>query len=91
MPVSKTAFAIPKTGDQGFGRPQQLGGGRLEITLPDEWTLTRGELDMSKGEMVIRLKNKAGQEERFQIGQYVNQEIAWIKYPKILEDKWSMV
>ncbi len=85
------AFAIPKTGDQGFGHPQQLGGGRLEITMPDGWTLTRGELDMGKGEITVSLIDSIGTQEQFRIGQAANRELAWIQYPAIMEQNGTWI
>ncbi len=55
----KRAFAIPKTGDQGFGHPQQLGGGRLEITFRDTVTLTKAYADFRDGRVDIRMNERA--------------------------------
>jgi alpha-L-fucosidase 2 len=82
----KTAFATPKTGDQGFGHPQQLGGGRLEITLPDGWTLTRGELNMAMGEIVIVVSN-SGKFSKITINQAVDDEETKVILPQSLIGK----
>jgi alpha-L-fucosidase 2 len=86
----RAAFAVPRTGDQGFGHPQQLGGGRLEITLPEGWTLKRGELDMGKGEIRISaaLQN---QSHTIFIRQAFNQELTWVDFPPVLtfQDGWG--
>ena len=81
----KKAFAGPSKGDAGFGHPQQLGGGRLEIMLPAGWMLDKGELDMGKGIATISVVSKDGQQDQFLISQVVNKEAAWIQYPKFLE------
>ncbi|WP_139361679.1 glycoside hydrolase family 95-like protein [Spirosoma sp. 209] len=83
----KEAFAIPKTGDQGFGRPQQLGGGRLEITMPEGWQLRQGELDMSRGEITITLNDTSGRSELIRIGQSAHNELAWFTYPALFLQK----
>lgn len=74
----REAFAIPKTGDQGFGHPQQLGGGRLVITLPEGWTLKRGELDMGKGEINLVVSNAGKRDKRLSLRQTVSQELAFM-------------
>ncbi|AQG81860.1 hypothetical protein AWR27_22690 [Spirosoma montaniterrae] len=80
----KRAFAMPKTGDQGFGHPQQLGGGRLEITLPEGWTLKRGELDMGRGEIVIVALSSVKTEEHLVVKQAVDAELTEVQLPKPL-------
>ncbi len=76
----RQAFAIPKTADGGFGHPQQLGGGRLVITLPEGWTLKRGELDMGKGEITVQALNQG---KLYQIGikQYLYDALAEVQLP----------
>lgn len=46
-----------KGSHQDPARPHQLGGGRLEIDFPAEWTLATGELDRFSGKIIILLKN----------------------------------
>lgn len=82
----KQAFAIPKTGDQGFGHPQQLGGGRLEITLPQGWELKRGELDMGKGEVTV-LASDGGKLHRITLYQNVLGEVTDVLLPTALAGK----
>lgn len=83
----RDAFAVPKTGYQGFGHPQQLGGGRLEITLPEGWVLKRGELDMGKGEIVVLMSDAGGQSEQIRISQMAAKELALIQYPEMMNQK----
>lgn len=54
----KEAFAIPKTGDQGFGRPQQLGGGRLEITFQDTVQLNYARLFLTLGQITVYMNER---------------------------------
>jgi alpha-L-fucosidase 2 len=81
------AFEIPKRKDQSpnFGYPQQIGGGRIEITLPKGWNCAKGELNMHKGEIKITVQNK----EKVQfitIRQSVYEELAWVSLDKDLVD-----
>ncbi len=82
----KTAFAIPKNGDQGFGRPQQLGGGRLELTLPLGWELKQGVLDMAKGEITVRA-TMGDTMHKITINQATNNEEAKVDLPPALSGK----
>jgi alpha-L-fucosidase 2 len=79
----KELFAVPKNeGSPNLGHPQQMGGGRLEITFPEGWKLLRGDLDLQKAELKIVLKNPSGKEEIATILQASNDEIAWVNLPK---------
>lgn len=67
----KRAFAIPKTGDPGFGHPQQLGGGRLEITFQDTVTLNDARLLPTVGEVFIDM-NRRQINPHSSTGQFIN-------------------
>lgn len=45
------AFAIPEADRGGFGHPQQLGGARITVTFPEGWTIQRGILYLTRGEI----------------------------------------
>ncbi len=83
----KAAFAGPAKQDAGFGHPQQLGGGRLELTLPLGWKLTHGTLNLLTGEISVLATNTAGRPETLFIRQAVDTELAWISLPKSLANR----
>ena len=57
-------------------RPHQIGGGRLEILLPDGWKLTKGVMDLSYGIFEVTAMNENGEMEIFNIRQSVYNELA---------------
>jgi alpha-L-fucosidase 2 len=73
------AFEIPKTKNEkpNFGHPQQIGGGRIEITMPQGWKLIKGELNIDKGEIIITTNNQ-GKVQIITIRQSVYEELAWV-------------
>lgn len=79
----KSLFEVPKSPntDPDFGRPRQIGGGRLEIELPKGWTLSKGELNLSKAEILITATNQ-GKIQIFSIRQAITDELAWITIPQ---------
>jgi hypothetical protein len=82
----KKAFDIPKNKDVGFGHPQQLGGGRLEITLPEGWSLTQAELNTKEGKIIVITANpqKVLQTLLIQQAKDTDYETAWITLPNAL-------
>ncbi len=82
----RAAFAVPeKEGAPDFGRPQQLGGGRLTLTLPAGWTLEQGRLSLATGEIVVRVKNGSRQDS-LRIRQHPEQELALLALPTSLSE-----
>jgi len=81
----RQAFDVPKTGDQGFGHPQQLGGGRLEITLAESVSLDEAKLLPITGQILIYLKTNRGPQPSgkpfIQITQAHDQELAECTFP----------
>jgi len=67
--------------DPDFGRPKQIGGGRLEILFPTGYKLSSGVLDLKKGEARISILNEKGQQELIVVRQSVNNQLAWVKLP----------
>jgi hypothetical protein len=81
----KAAFAVPqKQGVPNFGHPQQLGGGRLELSLPKGWNLERGDLLLDKGEIQIMV-SKAGVQQWIKIKEAIKDELAWVELPTALQ------
>jgi alpha-L-fucosidase 2 len=80
----KKAFEVADKADKGLNHPQQLGGGRLELTLPAGWLFRYGDLNTSTGTMVLTVQNPAGQTHQLSLSQAVGEEIAWIKLPRAL-------
>lgn len=57
-------------------RPHQIGGGRLEIVMPDGWKLTKGMMDLNYGIFEVTAINETGELEIFSIRQSVFNEVA---------------
>ena len=76
----KKVFEVPKKeGKPNFGYPQQIGGGRLEITLPTGWKLTKGELILEKGEIQLMATN-LGKMQNISIRQAVFEEVVSVNF-----------
>jgi hypothetical protein len=70
----RTLFAEVK--EEGFpSRPQQIGGGRLEISFPDGLVPVRGELFYEDARVEITLENASGQTRVLTISQNTHQEL----------------
>ncbi|CAH0995382.1 hypothetical protein EMA8858_01503 [Emticicia aquatica] len=78
----KHAFEVPKlpNANPSFGQPRQIGGGRLEIELPKGWTLTKGELNLSKAEIQISATFQ-GRIQIITIRQAIIDELFWVTIP----------
>jgi len=83
----KKVFELPRTGDQGLGHPQQLGGGRLELTLPEGWQLQRADLHLGTASLRVLATAPGGQEATLTLNQAVTEELAWIDLPAPLAGK----
>ncbi len=83
----KKVFELPKTGDQGLGHPQQLGGGRLELTLPEGWHLQRADLHLSTASLRVLATAPGGQEATITVNQAVTEELTWVDLPAPLAGK----
>ena len=68
-------------------RPHQIGGGRLEIEMPEGWVLTSGVLDLNYGIFEATAKNEIGELEIIRIRQSVYDEIAAITFSKRILDQ----
>jgi hypothetical protein len=74
----------PESGQPG--RPHQIGGGRLEIEMPEGWKLTSGVLDLNYGIFEVTVKNEAGELEIIRIRQAIYDEMAALTFSKKLLD-----
>lgn len=79
----KKAFEVAVNKDvPDFGRPKQIGGGRLEIYFPEGYKLLSGILDLEKGEARIYIVSKKGKKEIITIRQSIEDQLAWVKLPE---------
>ncbi len=83
----KKAFEVPAKAPNLPKEPQQIGGGRLELILPDGWILVRGELVLAKGEARVEAKDPQGKPATIRIRQAVPDELALIELPASLQGK----
>ncbi len=60
--------------------PQQIGGGRLEISLGKGWRPVEGKLDISRAILTIRFEGPAKKTARITIRQTMNEETAWLDF-----------
>ncbi|MEM1134637.1 MAG: glycoside hydrolase family 95-like protein [Bacteroidota bacterium] len=82
----KTAFAIDQ--DKGnSGRPHQVGGGKVVLTLPEGWLLKEGKLHLTEGKIEIFAENNSGERKAFSIMQSPNNELAMVDLPTSLVGK----
>ena len=75
----RKAFGMDVQPEPGVpSRPHQIGGGRLEIEMPEGWQLTTGVLDLNYGIFEATARNRAGELEIIRIRQSVYSEVAAI-------------
>ncbi len=86
----KKAFEVPDKADKGLGHPQQLGGGRIEITLPIGWQLQYTDLQLSTGSIQVAARNASGKTQMLVIGQAIGEELAWVRLPADFQGKASV-
>ena len=77
----RKVFAVPPAAANQPTEPHQLGGGRLEMKLPDGWTLAQGKLLLQTARIQLLVKDRAGKEKTLLIGQSVDSEMAWLEMP----------
>jgi hypothetical protein len=83
----RKVFEVPQKSTGLPREPQQIGGGRLEVYLPEGWIIDRGELQLNNAILRILVKNPSGKEEAIVIRQAMLQELAWVELPASLQDK----
>jgi alpha-L-fucosidase 2 len=73
----RDAFGIDAEPPSGRpSRPHQIGGGRLEIKMPEGWKLSKGVMDLNYGIFEVTATNENGELEIFNIRQSVYSELA---------------
>ena len=84
----RKAFGMDVKAEPGIpSRPHQIGGGRLEIEMPDNWKLTKGILDLNYGIFEVTARNEQGEFEIFRIRQSVYWEGAAVTMSKSMNDQ----
>ncbi|MFZ5941183.1 MAG: glycosyl hydrolase family 95 catalytic domain-containing protein [Bacteroidota bacterium] len=66
--------------------PHQIGGGRVNIEFPSEWELIRGDLNLSKGDITLLIRNDEGKERTIRIVQDPESELSFLVLPRILSN-----
>lgn len=66
---------------------QQLGGGRLDITMPTGWSLQSAKLSLGTGLVTVMAKSPSGVAQQIEIRQAVGQDIALVKLPPTLSNR----
>lgn len=81
----REAFGMDMEPEPGQpARPHQIGGGRLEIEMPEGWVLAKGVLDLNYGIFEATARNSNGDFEIIRIRQSVYGEVAAITFSKNL-------
>jgi alpha-L-fucosidase 2 len=83
----RKAFEVPKKQADQPGEPQQMGGGMLQLTFPQGYTLTTGTLNLASAEIKITLVHADGKKSVVSIAQDPLTELAWIDLPAQLAGK----
>jgi alpha-L-fucosidase 2 len=80
------AFAVPEKEKGNPPSPRQIGGGRIELYFPEEYTLEKGTLLLDKGTAIIQGTVSNGKDFSIRIRQSMHQEISWIDLPDKFTD-----
>jgi len=83
----RKAFEVPKKQEGQPREPQQMGGGMLKITFPEDFKLTTGKLILVNADIKIILHDHVGRERIVTIGQDPMTELTWIDLPSDLAVK----
>ena len=75
----RSLFAKPAQRDGAPHRPQQIGGGRLELGFGKGWHPVEGCLDRARAIITIRLAGPAKAHAQVTIRQAMDEETAWIE------------
>lgn len=79
-------FALPIIANTP-SRPQQYGGGILQLIFPKNVKLLHGKLDLSNGRILIHVCLPNGVKGKVEIEQAIYQELTWIKVSPELQGK----
>jgi len=60
--------------------PQQIGGGRMEISLGKGWRPVEGKLDLSRALLTVRFAGPGKKSAHVMIRQVMNEELAWVDF-----------
>ena len=82
----RKAFANPEKDPNSPPRPQQIGGGRLELFFPEGYRLEKGILMLDNGTAIIRVSDRDGNDYSIRIRQSMFTETSWIELPLSLVD-----
>jgi hypothetical protein len=74
----KELFARPPRDEKTPQRPQQVGGGRIELHFPDGFKPKTGLLKRESGVLEIELQNDAGESRQVRIEMSMDDEVSWI-------------
>ncbi|MEM7654995.1 MAG: hypothetical protein AAF399_02605 [Bacteroidota bacterium] len=79
----KEAFGIGAPTPEGQpDRPHQVGGARIEIDLPDGWTLQQGNLSLANGILAIKVSDEAGDPQTLHLWQATEAENSYLALPE---------
>ena len=81
------AFAVPKPEKPSLGHPQQLGGGRLDVTLPEGWLIQYGNLFTDRGLLQIVVRDPEQVSHVLNVRQAASLEVTELDIPKGLRGK----
>ena len=76
----RTLFAGAKPAPLSPNRPQQVGGGRLEVSLGKGWRPVEGRLDITRALLTIRFAGPGEKTARITLRQVMNEEVAWVDF-----------
>jgi alpha-L-fucosidase 2 len=82
----RQAFAVPEKEDHSPPRPQQIGGGRLELYFPENYNIEKGTLVIDNGTVFILVTDPDGGDHSIKIRQSMIQETSWVEIPDDLSD-----
>ncbi len=86
----RQAFAVPEKDDISPPRPQQIGGGRLEIYFPENYKIEKGNLVIDNGTVFIHVNDPKGLSHSIKIRQSMMQETSWLEIPAPLSDSINL-
>jgi hypothetical protein len=79
------AFAGPAKPEGTPARPFQIGGGRLEVVMPQGWELQRADLSIEDARLRVSVSDPSGEPHELELRQAVRQEFAWLQLPESLQ------
>jgi alpha-L-fucosidase 2 len=83
----KAAFAVPRSSQPSLGHPQQLSGGRLDVTMPTGWVILYGNMFTDRGLLQVIVRDPEQLSHVINIRQAASLEITDLEIPKGLRGK----